>query len=570
MESKEQIVMTPKGKTSNSTTLWIERKVVDDMTPGDKVHVAGGDHRGIIINKETVEDKIQVPANLSLEFRVFLVNSQTGTHTKESRILRFWFRQIICTDAEQAALAQEFFRELVTPQQFPRDYVGFIKKIMKLLQHGYQGIIRIEIVLTELPATDLPERPPSADDSSSDKHVELTETKLLEVVESYYPNPITVQDLSKEYEWDEQEITKVMTDLQNKGAVKSMPHGAYTRVTQNDTEIKVVKQMPKMMSSKQPTIAIITAQFTEKLAVDAMIDNKETFVRYTTIGESNVYTLGNIGDHQVVCTKLPSVGHTREAMTAAGSTTTRLLGTFQKVEHVFLVGVGGGVPHFTDFNRHVRLGDVVISHSPANSKSSYIFCEGASEITPGKFSFETKSYAPNDTILQEIAGQIKIRSEDENCDGLWMEYVNQGMKYLSTATDHEFKRPSSQSDKLYMAIGEKDLIEVAHPIPQDNATKRFEGKPRIHLGAIGAGREISRNDQIRQQFSQQYNVSAFDSEFGAVIESIIGNCRDSFVCIRGISDYKDGTRKSEWQPYAALIAASVTKAIISALDPVYL
>ncbi|KAJ8955106.1 hypothetical protein NQ314_006989 [Rhamnusium bicolor] len=46
--------------------------------------------------------------------------------------------------------------------------------------------------------------------------------------------------------------------------------------------------------------------------------------------ESNVYTLGNIGAHRIVCTKLPSVGHTREAMTAAGNTTTRLLGTFQK------------------------------------------------------------------------------------------------------------------------------------------------------------------------------------------------------------------------------------------------
>lgn len=44
------------------------------------------------------------------------------------------------------------------------------------------------------------------------------------------------------------------------------------------------------------------------------------------IGESNVYTLGNIGAHRIVCTKLPTVGHTREAMTAAGNTTTRLLG----------------------------------------------------------------------------------------------------------------------------------------------------------------------------------------------------------------------------------------------------
>lgn len=49
--------MTPKGKTSNSTTLWIERKVADTTNPCEKVHVAGGDHRGIIINKETKEGK---------------------------------------------------------------------------------------------------------------------------------------------------------------------------------------------------------------------------------------------------------------------------------------------------------------------------------------------------------------------------------------------------------------------------------------------------------------------------------------------------------------------------------
>lgn len=32
-----------------------------------------------------------------------------------------------------------------------------------------------------------------------------------------------------------------------------------------------------------------------------------------------------------------------------------------QVEYVFLVGVGGGVPHYTDYARHVRLGDVVVS-----------------------------------------------------------------------------------------------------------------------------------------------------------------------------------------------------------------
>lgn len=66
-----------------------------------------------------------------------------------------------------------------------------------------------------------------------------------------------------------------------------MEHGAFTRQqSQHDAhQVTIVKQMPTMVSSKQPTIAIITAQYCEKLAVDAMIENKETFVRYTTVGK---------------------------------------------------------------------------------------------------------------------------------------------------------------------------------------------------------------------------------------------------------------------------------------------
>lgn len=73
-----------------------------------------------------------------------------------------------------------------------------------------------------------------------------------------------------------------------------------------------------------------------------------------------------------------------------------------------------------------------------------------------------------------------------------------------------------------------------------------------------------------------------------VLDSVIGNCRDSFLCIRGkefnkiliyyiiiylhqlligISDYNDGSRGKEWQPYASLVAAAVMKALICAMDP---
>lgn len=57
---------------------------------------------------------------------------------------------------------------------------------------------------------------------------------------------------------------------------------------------QIVKQMPTMIKAKQPTIAIITAQYCEKLAVDAMIENKETYVRYTTVGKCFTFTQYNM------------------------------------------------------------------------------------------------------------------------------------------------------------------------------------------------------------------------------------------------------------------------------------
>ena len=35
----------------------------------------------------------------------------------------------------------------------------------------------------------------------------------------------------------------------------------------------------------QPTIAVITVHYFEKMAVDAMMTNKQTFVRYATVGK---------------------------------------------------------------------------------------------------------------------------------------------------------------------------------------------------------------------------------------------------------------------------------------------
>jgi hypothetical protein len=60
-----------------------------------------------------------VPAHLCLEFRVFLINASTKKYTQEKRIISYWFKDVFPAN-ERAGEAQEFFKKLVSPVNFPR------------------------------------------------------------------------------------------------------------------------------------------------------------------------------------------------------------------------------------------------------------------------------------------------------------------------------------------------------------------------------------------------------------------------------------------------------------------
>ena len=68
--------------------------------------------------------------------------------------------------------------------------------------------------------------------------------------------------------------------------------GAFRRVhnqTEDEEDVTVVKGPMRGFDSRgdkllQPTIAIITVHYFEKMAVDAVMTNKQTFVRYATVG----------------------------------------------------------------------------------------------------------------------------------------------------------------------------------------------------------------------------------------------------------------------------------------------
>lgn len=49
----------------------------------------------------------------------------------------------------------------------------------------------------------------------------------------------------------------------------------------------------------------------------------------------------------------------------------------------------------------------------------------------------------------------------------------------------------------------------------------------VHIGPVAAGRLVSGDPQLRQEFSSRYSVSAFNqADLAAVVESIYGNRKD--------------------------------------------
>ena len=234
---------------------------------------------------------------------------------------------------------------------------------------------------------------------------------------------------------------------------------------------------------------------------------------------------------------------------------------------MFVVGVAGGVPHYTDFYKHVRLGDIVISKCNDEGRF-YKHCEKILQDKDGNVQFKLRTYGPRDLTLQTIVEKLEDRGARKPDKTPWEKYVVEGLELLKNQ-EADFNRPPPESDRLYMSIGDDNVIEVQHPDCPDEV-QRKEGSPVLRYGVFGSGRTVTKYDQTRLEFAQKEGISAFENEYDQVLESIYGNRKDSFLCIKGISDYNDGSRNKEWQPYASLVAAALMKTIIKMISNPYL
>ena len=346
-------------------------------------------------------------------------------------------------------------------------------------------------------------------------------------------------------------------------------------------------------------IAIICALTLEADAVEASFD--ETYEASGRIydkrpGDTNQYTNGRIGQHNVVLCCLPEMG-----VASAATVTANLKGSYHQIRLVLLVGICGAIPFRPgDFRKaedsEIILGDVIVSDSVIQYDFGRQYTSGFKRKNGVKDSLGR----PN-TEIRAFLTKLKGRKTKRALHGRIQEHI----KSLQSQDDI-WKRPDSVHDVLFEAsyhhmhypqdpptrcicsnhnnpnnvficdqaiegscasigcagklinrvrYGAKDGKPPATPKPAEDM------KPLIHVGPMASANRVMRSGLCRDKLAKEEGVIGFEMEGAGAWDN--GAC----VIIKGVCDYADSHKNKIWQEYAAAAAASCMKTLLELWMP---
>ena len=292
-------------------------------------------------------------------------------------------------------------------------------------------------------------------------------------------------------------------------------------------------------------MAWICALPIELAAAQEMLDEDDGPPQYSS--NSDLYTFGRIGDHNVVLACLPAgqIGPQSPATVAA-----RMTSKFTSIRFGLMVGIGGGVP---GAESDIRLGDVVISQPflQHGGVVQYDFGKtgaGGHKIRTGWLN------APPAVLLNATS----------NLRALHYRGQSNLATYLSIFDRLEnFSRDTAGPDILFEATYNHTGGATCEQCNKEKEVKRTPRKDQevvVHYSTIASGNQVIKDGIIRDRIS---------TELGGVIcfEMEAAGLMNDFRClaIRGICDYADSHKNKKWQPYAAATAAACAKEILSVI-----
>jgi nucleoside phosphorylase len=291
------------------------------------------------------------------------------------------------------------------------------------------------------------------------------------------------------------------------------------------------------MSNDYYAVGWICALETELAASQAMLDEEHPDLLQAE-NDTNSYTLGRIGQHNVVLACLPA-GTT--GISAAATVARDLLRSFPKVRFGLMVGVGGGAPSnpSDDPRQDIRLGDVIVSNPEGNYGKGRVYffdkvqtykCIGGvvqydfgKTIQGGKF-IQTGSLNKPPAVL--MTGVSKLRALHLRKGNAIQQHVN-SMLESNPAMQQDFSRPNPNDDQLFQA--DYDQIDSGKGCKSCDEKRLVQRIPRtanvpiIHYGLIGSGNQVMRHGVRREKLRREKGILCFEMEVAGLM--------DNFPCL---------------------------------------
>ncbi|KAG2414230.1 hypothetical protein HFD88_003421 [Aspergillus terreus] len=306
--------------------------------------------------------------------------------------------------------------------------------------------------------------------------------------------------------------------------------------------------MARRLSHHDYTVGWVCALPVELTAAQELLDEDHQDLP-PNHNDSNIYTLGSIGGHNVVLACLPAGQADSHSAVAVAL---QMKNTFPAIRFGLTVGIGGGVP---SQKADIRLGDVVVSQ-PGNGHGGVVQYDFGKSI-PGEF---TRTGFLNAPPMILLAAVTKLQS---NLD---LRKSDLSPHLLKLGNLPKFDRDEAGSDELFEAEynhsgGDSCLSCTAERMIQRE--ERTSTTPIIHYGTIASGNQVMRNGIERDKIS---------SEYGGVLcfEMWAAGLMNIFPClvIRGICDYADSHKNKRWHAYAAGTAAAYAKELLRVIPAV--
>lgn len=339
--------------------------------------------------------------------------------------------------------------------------------------------------------------------------------------------------------------------------------------------------LPRPESRDDFKVAIICALPREFDAVTLLFDefwdeDDDSYGRAP--GDTNTYTTGRIGKHDVVLVVLPNMGNNSAAAAAAS-----FRSSYGSLKLALLVGVCGGVPIIE--KDEVLLGDVVISKTLIQYDFGRQFL--------GTFVAKTTVEDSLGRANRDIRGLVASLESEHGRERL-QDKAARHLRSLQSAAVRKRRRanycdPGPTKDKLFashyvhrhqkdcdlcategtsycegaahascaeLGCDESKLVSRKRLQVEEAMVGDGARSPQIFFGRIASGNTVMKSGKHRDQAAAAHNVIAFEMEGAGAWDEV------PCIVVKGVCDYADSHKNKDWQDFAAATAASVARAVL--------